>query len=297
MTFVNSQYLIESDWLEDHLSDHDLRILDCTSYLLDYFEKVKVTKVSGLANYEQGHIPGAAFVDIIYDLSDPDRPNLMYPMPPADQFARVMSRLGVGEGMRVVLYDDFLGMFAARIWWMLRAFGFDNAALLNGGWPKWKSERRPVSTKPSSYPPADFIPRPRPELIAQKDEVLAAIDDGGTCLLNALAKPEYTGDPSFPHHYGRPGHIPSSVNVPFVSVVDMEANAVLLPADQIRAQYQTAGAFDNERVITYCGGGIAASQAAFLLTLLGVENVVLYDGSLTEWGADPSLPLMTGANP
>ncbi|CAN5645234.1 sulfurtransferase [soil metagenome] len=297
MTFVNSQYLVETDWLADHLDDPGLRVLDCTSYLLDYFEKVKVTKVSGLANYEQGHIPGAAFVDIIHDLSDPDKSDLMYPMPPADQFAGVMSQLGVGEGMRVVLYDDFLGMFAARIWWMLRAFGFDNAALLNGGWPKWKSEGKPVSTKPSSYPPADFIARPRPELIAQKDEVLAAIDDGGSCLLNALAEPEYTGDPSFPHHYGRPGHIPSSVNVPFVSVVDLEANTVLLPADQIRAQYQTAGAFDNERVITYCGGGIAASQAAFLLTLLGVENVALYDGSLTEWGADPSLPLMTGTKP
>ena len=293
MTFVNPQYLVETDWLAEHLDDPDLRVVDCTQYLPGYFEKVEITTISGRDNYAAGHIPGATYVDLLDELTDRCRDGVYAPMPPAEHFAGVMSRIGVGEGTRVVLYDDFLGMFAARIWWMLRAFGFDNAALLNGGWPKWKAEGRSISTEPAMYPRANFVARPRPELIAQKDEALAAIDDGQTCLLNALAEPEYSGDPAFPHHYGRPGHIPGSVNVPFVSVVDLEANTVLQPAARLRTHYEGVGALDSERVITYCGGGIAASQAAFLLTLLGVENVAMYDGSLTEWGADPSLPLVT----
>ena len=141
------------------------------------------------------------------------------------------------------------------------------------------------------------MPRPRPELIASKEDVLAAIPDEDVTIINALLEPEYTGDPAFPHHYGRPGHIPSSVNVPFASVVDMAGDTRFVPADELRQRFADAGALDSERVITYCGGGIAASQTAYLLTLLGQENVALYDGSMTEWGADPTLPLVTGAAP
>src|SRR4051794_26097443 len=218
-------------------------------------------------------------------------------MPPAEQFADVMSRIGVGDGTRAVLYDDFLGMYAARVWWMLRAFGFDDAAVLNGGWQKWTREGRPVSTEPASYPAATFVPRPRPERIASKEDVLAATQDQGVSIINALLEPEYTGDPAFPHHYDRPGHIPGSVNVPFASVVDMTGDTRFAPEDELRQRFADTGALTSERVITYCGGGIAASQTAYLLTLLGQENVALYDGSMIEWGADPSLPLVTGAAP
>jgi thiosulfate/3-mercaptopyruvate sulfurtransferase len=302
MTFVNPQYLIETDWLAAHLADPELRILDCTQYLPGYTENVAVTTVSGRANHEEGHIPGAAYVDLLADLTDRDRQGIYAPMPRPEQFAAVMERIGVGEGTRVVLYDDFLGMYAARVWWMLRVFGFDRAAVLNGGWAKWTSEGRPVSTEPAAYPPTTFVPRPRPELIASKEDVLAAIGNLGVCIINALLEPEYTGDPGFPHHYGppgqtRPGHIPRSVNVPFISVVDLSANTAFIPADGLHQRFADAGALGSERVITYCGGGIAASQTAYLLTLLGHANVALYDGSLTEWAADPSLPLVTGATP
>ena len=302
MTFANTRYLVETDWLAVHLDDPELRIIDCTQYLLDYGEKVEITTVSGREHYAQRHIPGAAYVDLLADLTDRTRPGIYAPMPPAAQFAEVMSRIGVGEGARVVLYDDFLGMYAARIWWMLRAFGFDNAAVLNGGWRKWEGEGRPVSTEPAAYPPANFVLRPRPELIADKEDVLAAIGDRSVSIVNALLEPEYTGDPAFPHHYGRPGHIrpghiPSSVNVPFAAVVEMNGDTRFVPADELRGRFAAAGALDSERVLTYCGGGIAASQTAFLLTLLGQGNVAVYDGSLTEWAADPALPLVTGAAP
>jgi thiosulfate/3-mercaptopyruvate sulfurtransferase len=188
-------------------------------------------------------------------------------------------------------------MYAARVWWMLRAFGFDDAAVLNGGWQKWTREGRPVSTEPATYPPANFVPRPRPERIASKEDVLTAIPDENVTIINALLEPEYTGDPAFPQHYGRPGHIPGSVNVPFASVVDMAGDTRFVPAEELRARFANAGALKSERVITYCGGGIAASQTAYLLTLLGQENVALYDGSMTEWGVDSTLPLVTGAAP
>jgi thiosulfate/3-mercaptopyruvate sulfurtransferase len=297
MSFVNRQYLVETDWLADHLQDPVLRVVDCTQYLPSYGEKVEIKTVSGRENYTKGHIPGAVYVDLLGELTDRTKQGAYAPMPPADQFAAVMSRTGIGDGTRAVLYDDFLGMWAARIWWMLRAFGFDDAAVLNGGLQKWRSEGRPLSTEPATYPPAAFIPRPRPELMASKGDVLAAIEDKNVCIVNALLEPEYTGDPAFPQHYGRAGHIPRSVNVPFTAVVDMNANNQFVSADDLRKRFADAGALTSDRVITYCGGAIAASQAAFLLTLLGKDTVAVYNGSMMEWGADPNLPLVTGATP
>jgi len=153
MEFQNPQYLVETDWLHAHLEDANLRALDCTVYLPNYFDASAAQKleiVSGRAHWEQGHIPGSAFADLLQDLCGPADTRFRFPMPPAAQFAAAMSRYGVGEGTRVVLYDDMLNAWAARIWWMLRAFGFDNAAVLNGGWKKWTLEGRPISTAPRS---------------------------------------------------------------------------------------------------------------------------------------------------
>jgi thiosulfate/3-mercaptopyruvate sulfurtransferase len=161
--------------------------------------------------------------------------------------------------------------------------------VLNGGWHKWTLEGRPVSTAPSPHPPARFTARPRPALVATKQDVLAAIGDRGSCLINALTAEEHAGAVA---RYGRPGHIPGSVNVPTVALVDPVTHAYL-PAEQLGAQFAAAGALNGDRVITYCGGGIAASSDAFVLTLLGVTNVAVYDGSLLEWAADPSLPMET----
>lgn len=294
MAYQHPEYLVETDWLHAQLADPALRVLDCTAYLPNYFAESaaqKVEIVSGRAHYEQGHIPGSVFADIIHELSDQQNKKFMFPMPSAAQFAAAMASYGVGEGTCVVLYDDMFNVWAARVWWMLRTFGFTNAAVLNGGWKKWVAEERPISTAPATYPPAHFTAHFQPERIATKEEVLAAIGSGSTCLVNGLDPEEYAG--RGPVRYGRPGHIPSSVNLPFVGVVDLATSTYLAP-EQLQALVAQTGAMRKERVIAYCGGAIAASSTAFALSLLGAENVALYDGSLTEWAADPSLPLVTG---
>ena len=281
--------LVQSDWLESHLSDEGLRILECTTILRPGPDG-RLRAMSGREAWQQGHIPGSAFADLPGDLSDQSQ-RLRFMMPPADQFARAMSGYGVGEGSRVVLYDRAGGAWAARVWWMLRVMGFDDAAVLDGGWAKWSAEGRPTSSAASSYPEAAFTPRPRTGMFADRDEVLQAIDDRGSCIINALSPEQHAGEGAA--RYGRPGRIPGSVNVPSGHLLDPESNAYL-PLETLREQFQAVGADQADRVITYCGGGIAASNDAFALTLLGYQNVAIYDASLSEWAADPELPMEVG---
>jgi thiosulfate/3-mercaptopyruvate sulfurtransferase len=289
MSFARPQYLVETEWLAAHLNDPGVRVLECTVYLHpkpDHGFRAE----SGRVKWAEGHIPGAGFADLTGELSDRTSP-LMYMMPPAAQFADAMGRYGVGDGVRVVLYDRAVNMWAARVWWMLRAFGFENAAVLDGGWKKWTLEGRPVATDDGARPARTFAARPRPELIADKKAVLAGVGDRATCLINALSEEQHRGTGGV--NYGRAGRITGSTNVVARDLVDPKTHAYL-PAEDLRAKFAAAGALDAGRVITYCGGGIAASSDAFVLALLGKDDVAVYDASLSEWAADPSLPMERG---
>jgi len=181
--------------------------------------------------------------------------------------------------------------WASRVWWLLREFGHDNAAVLDGGYAKWAKEGRPIATGPSvPRPPHVFPVRAVRNLMADASEVLGAIGDTAICTLNALRPEQHAG--SGGNTYGRPGRIAGSVNVPAGALLDPDTGC-FLPADQLRQKFTAVGAMDR-KVITYCGGGIAASADALALVMLGHTDVKLYDASMSEWAKDDTLPMEVG---
>ncbi len=287
--FTHPEFLIDTDALERQLGDPDLRVFDCTTILIPD-PKTTYQAVPARADFEKGHIPGAQFIDLQADLSDKNH-RLRFMLPSAEDFAAAMSRFGVGEGTRVVLYSTTTPQWATRVWWLLRVFGFDKAAVLDGGWQKWSREGRPVETGAARpRPPGHFIVREQRPLMVGKEAVLQGIGDGAVCTLNALAPEQHAGTGG--NTYGRPGRIKGSVNLPAAHLID-PATSAFLPAAELRRRFEGVGAFGRE-VITYCGGGIAASADAFALVMLGHPDVKLYDASMSEWATDPTLPMETG---
>jgi thiosulfate/3-mercaptopyruvate sulfurtransferase len=217
------------------------------------------------------------------DLSDTTR-SIGYAVPTPEQFCAAMGHLGVGDDVRVVLYDSSNSLWAARVWWMLRWVGFDNAALLDGGLKAWTDGGGALSSDPAARAPRVLSPAVRPELIADQDEVRAAIDDDDVHLIDSLPASVYQGQMTM---YARPGHIESARNIPVLDMLDqsgrfksLEDLAALHPEER------------SDRYITYCGGGIAASGSAFVMVRLGFENVAVYTASLQEWAADPDNPMV-----
>jgi thiosulfate/3-mercaptopyruvate sulfurtransferase len=287
--FIHPEFLIDTDALERQLGDPNLRVFDCTTILIPD-PKTTYQAVPARADFEKGHIPGAQFIDLQADLSDKNH-RLRFMLPSAEDFAAAMSRFGVGEGTRVVLYSTTTPQWATRVWWLLRVFGFDEAAVLDGGWQKWSREGRPVETGAARpRPSGHFIVKEQRRLMVGKAEVQQAIGDGAVCTLNALAPEQHAGTGG--NTYGRPGRIKGSVNLPAAHLID-PATSAFLPAAELRRRFEGVGAFGRE-VITYCGGGIAASADAFALVMLGHPDVKLYDASMSEWATDPTLPMETG---
>lgn len=285
----SSAALISTDDLARRLGAPGLRIFDCTTYLRPRPEG-GYNAESGRANYDKGHIPGAAFLDLGAELSDQNS-TLRFTLPPLDQLTKAFAAKGIGHGTFVVLYSHASPNWATRIWWMLRAVGFDEAAILDGGLDKWKAENRPLSTEPSTYPAATLTLRGRPEIFVDKNEIKGAIGKSGTLTLNALSLDQHRGTGGVV--YGRPGRIAGSSCVPAASLFGPDK--ALKPIADLRAAFEDVGADPNKRILVYCGGGIAATLDAFVLTaMLGHKNVSVYDNSMQEWSNDPSLPMETG---
>ncbi|MBH68143.1 MAG: hypothetical protein CMM58_07310 [Rhodospirillaceae bacterium] len=287
--FKHPEFLVESDWLKKHLEDTNIRIYDCTTHLLPHPTKA-YTIGSGRDDYEKAHIPGADFLDLQGELSD-NNSKFRFTLPSPQDFARAMGSHGLGNSNLAILYSTTSPQWATRIWWMLRAFGFDSARVLDGGLINWIQRGYPTSTRPSQYTPEVFTPTPKAGLIAGKEEVKMGIDDNNTCIVNALSHDQHTAKGG--RVYGRPGRITNSVNVPTVELIDSSTN-MFLPPDEIAKKFNSVGLNTADRVLTYCGGGIAASTTAMLLTMLGYDNVGLYDNSLSEWAADKNLPMEIG---
>lgn len=273
--------LVSTTWLQQHLTDPDLVVLDCSVATVQH-EDGSFHNESGRALYEQAHIPGAGFADLKGELCDPGS-DVEFAIPEPAAFCEAMASLGVGDDSRVVLYDSFLSAWAARVWWMLRWIGFDRAAILDGGFSAWTGEGRPVSKELPVRKRAQLTAITRPGLIADRDEVMAAITDEKVVLIDTLPAVYYRGEESM---YARPGHIPGAINLCGTDYLDDSGH--YKPASEVADMLDLDS---NRRVITYCGGGILASVNAFVMTRLGYRDVAVYTASLQEWAADPVNPM------
>jgi thiosulfate/3-mercaptopyruvate sulfurtransferase len=284
--------LIDTAILAASLGDPNLRVFDCTTILepTPAGSPEPYNAVPGRKGFEAAHVPGADFLDLQGEFSDTDT-HLHFMMPPVARLEAAFGRHGVGPGTRVVLYSVGTMMWATRFWWMLRALGFDDAAVLDGGFDKWQAEGRPIeSGAPRGYPPATFVAKPRAGLFVDAAAVKAAIGRADTVTVNALGPQFHRG--LEPSRYGRPGRVPGSVNVPAATLVDPATKGFTTLADAAQ-KFAAQGVSRDKRTICYCGGGISATIDLFLLHQLGHDDITLYDASMGEWAKTESLPIET----
>ena len=284
--------LVSTEWLSTHLAMQNLRIFDTTIYLRPRAEGFGYQPESGRTEWQAEHIPGAGFLDVFGELSDSAQ-DVAFMMPPAEQFAATMAAHGVADDSTVVLYNKGFPMWATRVWWMLRSIGFDQVAVLNGGYEKWKKEGRATDAQVPRHAPATLTPRPRPQMWAGKETMLKVVAGQGPVTLNALAPAVYSGEKN---QYGRPGHLPGSFNVYYGDLIDPQSGE-FLPPEKLKPLFAQSGALDGGPVIAYCGGGISATMDALALLTCGQDQVAIYDGSMSEWVRDTNLPLKLGTQP
>jgi thiosulfate/3-mercaptopyruvate sulfurtransferase len=263
--------LVTTDWVARHLDDPGVRILDCRWYLRPFDLR------NGDDEYCGGHVPGALHVRWDADLADRDRSHSMVAGP--ERFAAAMEVLGVGDDTLVVTYDDQHVPVAARVWWALRLYGHEQVVVMDGGITRWRAEGRPLQTEAPAVVPAEFTPRRRPELYATKEDVLAALTAGDVRLFDARMDKAYEA---------ASGHIPGAVRL--VGLSFLSDGERWVSAEVARERITAAGGADGTPVITYCGGGVAATGLALAFRLAGLGDVAVYDGSWAEWEADPTTP-------
>lgn len=288
MSYVNPEFLISPNELTEAIDsdEGDLRIFDTTVFLHPDPPRYRIE--SGQARYDEGHIPGAGFLDLTGALSDGGS-RFAFTMPAPDALAATFAAAGIDDDSRVVLYSSGHVMWATRVWWMLTSLGHERVAVLDGGYRAWLDDERPVETAPANYAPGAFRSRFRPAAWVTTTEVREAIGSSSTCTVNALSAEVYSGEG--PLNYGRPGHIAGSRSVPYDALL---TGGRFRDAAEIGSALDAKGLRQAERVICYCGGGISATVDAFALRLLGHPNVAVYDGSMSEWASDPDLPMETG---
>lgn len=275
--------IVSARWLADHLHDPGFRVVDA---------RWSLGGPPGRERYAAGHLPGAIFLDLETELSAPGAGPGRHPVPSPDRLARTLGTAGIGDEHAVVAYDDAAGSVAARVWWLFRHYGHDGrAAVLDGGIDAWTDAGLPITREPSAHPTATWTPRPPRDDVVDAATVARGLG-GPVLLLDARAPERYRGEvePIDP----RAGHVPGAVSAPWSGNVGPDGR--FLAPDALRARYRSLGAGERP-VVAYCGSGVAATHNLLALELAGLGGARLYEGSWSDWSADPGRPIATGPAP
>jgi thiosulfate/3-mercaptopyruvate sulfurtransferase len=269
-TYAHPEQLVDTGWVAAHAADANVRVVDMR-----------------MAGYADGHVPGAVYVSPVA-IRDAKAPPTFLPTPAA--FEAMMSNLGIGDGTRVVVYDERGGLYAARLWWILNYYGHTNVALVDGGWLKWVAEHRPASTETPSHAAATFTARAQPHWVATASDVVGAIDKPGVKIVDARTVAEIEGKDL--RNIKRGGFIPSSTPVYWEELLDPQQKT-FRSADELKKIYADRGIVPLQEIIVYCQVGMRASVDLFALRLIGYDNLRNYYGAWEEWGNRDDLPLGT----
>lgn len=284
MNDKSARYMVSTEWLEHHLDSPDITIIDASWHLPTVGRDAR-------AEYLEERIPGAVFFDID-DICDETSP-LPHMLPSAVKFSSRMRSMGIGDGTRIVAYDATGLSSAARAWWMFRTFGHDDVVVLDGGFPKWRAEGRPIDDDPPGpRQERHFSARHQMLMVRDRDDVLDAVKTGREQIADARPPARFSGEADEPRPGLRSGHMPGACNVFYGSLLNDDAT--IKSANEIKTAFETAG-IDLERpVITTCGSGVTAAVLSLGLAIIGHDDNALYDGSWSEWGGDDALPVETG---
>ena len=284
MTDPRTESLVGTGWLAEHLEAPDVRIVDASYYLPH-------EGLDPRTEFEAHHIPGAVFFDIdeIADTTS-DLPHMI---PPPEKFSARVRKLGLGDGVRIVIYDQ-RGIFSApRVWWTFRLFGHEDVAVLDGGLPKWLAEGRPVEDGPADPSERHFTARTNSFMVRDVDQMVKNLEKGREQVLDARSRARFEGSEAEPRPGLRPGHIPNSRCLPFTELLDPRTQT-MLPAKELCRRFEAAGIDMHRPVVTTCGSGVTAAVLALGLSIAGHKDVAVYDGSWAEWGQPGGTPVATG---
>ncbi|MFT5511534.1 MAG: thiosulfate/3-mercaptopyruvate sulfurtransferase [Hyphomicrobiaceae bacterium] len=274
MPDLRGRYIVETDWLSEHLNAPDLVLLDGSTHL-------PTTGRNARNEYTAEHIPGAQFFDI-NAIADTDNP-LPHMLPTPAKFSSMMKKMGIGDGMRVVAYDSEGLYSAGRVWWMFRSMGYEDVAVLNGGLKKWKAENRPITDEPPrARSERHFTARFNSALVRDLEDVKSIVENGSEQIVDARAAARFRGEVIEPRKGLQSGHIPGARNVPFATL--LQEDGTLKSTDELVAAFKNAGVDLKKPITASCGSGVTAGVLALALALIGRPDTAVYDGSWTEWG-------------